>query len=367
MLRDCSDAEAGLADAGLEKPSQLRVADMAFFSSYDWCLNPLLPVRELIERICLELDRSDDLETSWQREESRINLYLLIRAVSCATDDYLAYRPWDLAPAARRLPRIRALVSLFELCLNLPYALREFTRRRLVWRWRQEVAQCLDCICDILVNGAEQARGSWQRLKSGVAFRLSVNLPRLLLDWRSRIPEAFRCQDLSHHDVLALAQRFLTSGYLGTGPILVVGPRTAGAYFAPLVSAFFIARHIPAVSWTTIRPKIKATRHEKMRLRKLIANAGRLVLVDDYPNTGDTFALMIALLERLGAQRESMTVLALDHPAQLGWKSRLHPTMTITLPFSEIYQRKLLGDTAAIGSILRSRLGRCLSSRKRGS
>jgi trehalose-6-phosphatase len=353
MMRDSSDIEAGLADARLEEPSPLPVADVAFFSSYDWCLNPLLPVRQLIERICLELDRSNDLDRSWQREEARINLYLLISAVCCATDDYLAYRPWDLAPVARRLPRIRVLVSLFELCLNLPYTLREFTRRRLVWRWREEMAQCLDCICDILVNGAEQARGSWQRLKSGVPSRSNITLPRLLLEWRARIPEAFRCQDLSHHDVLALTQRFLMSGYAGTGPILVIGPRTAGAYFAPLVSSFLISRQIPVVSWATIRPKIKATRHEKMRLRKLIANADSLVLVDDYPNTGDTFELMIALLERLGARRESMTVLAPDHPAQLDWKSRLHPMMTITLPFSEIYQRKLLDDTTAIGPVLR--------------
>jgi trehalose-6-phosphatase len=90
-----------------------------------------------------------------------------------------------------------------------------------------------------------------------------------------------------------------------------------------------------------------------MRLRKLIARADHLVLVDDYPNTGDTFVIMGALLERLGACRESMTVLAPDHPAQLDWKSRLYPMMTITLPFSEIYQRKLLGDTTAIESILR--------------
>jgi adenine/guanine phosphoribosyltransferase-like PRPP-binding protein/trehalose-6-phosphatase len=352
MLRDSSDAE-GLTNARLEEPSRPPVADAAFFSSFDWCLNPLLPVRELIERVCLELARCEDLETSWQREESRINLYLLISAVCCATDDYLAYRPWDLAPVARRLPRIRALVSLVELCLNFPYAIRELARRRLVWRWREEVAQCLDCICDILVNGTKQARESWLRLKSGVAPRSSITLPRLLLEWRARIPEAFRCQDLSHHDVLALAQRFLRSGYLGTGPILVVGPRTAGAYFAPLVSAFLIARHIPVVSWTTIRPKIKATRRDTMRLRKLIARAERLVLVDDYPNTGDTFAMTVALLERLGARRESITVLAPDHPAQLDWKSRLHPMTTITLPFSEIYQRKLLGDTTAIGSILR--------------
>jgi hypothetical protein len=353
MVRDSSDNEAGLTDARLEEPPPLPVADVAFFSSYDWCINPLLPVRELIERICLELDRYNDLERSWQREEARINLYLLISAVCCATDDYLAYRPWDLAPVARRLPSIRALVSLFEMCLNLPYALREFSRRRLVWRWREEMAQCLDCICDILVHGTEQARGSWQRLKSGVASRSSISLPRLLLEWRARIPEAFRCQDVSHHDVLALAQRFLMSGYVGTGPILVIGPRTAGAYFAPLVSSFLIARHIPEVSWTTIRPKIKGTRQETMRLRKLIARADRLVLVDDYPNTGDTFVIMVALLERLGARRESMTVLAPDHPAQLDWKSRLHPMMMISLPFSEIYKRKLLGDTTAIGSILR--------------
>jgi hydroxymethylpyrimidine pyrophosphatase-like HAD family hydrolase len=357
MLRDGSDTEAGVANARLEERSRLGArlpaADMAFFSSYDWCLNPLLPVRELIERICGELDRYEELETSWQREESRINLYLLISAVTCATDDYLAYRPWDLSSVAQRLPRIRALVSLFELCINVPHALRELSRRRLVWRWREELAKCLDYACNILVNGTEQARGSWLRLKSGVATRSSITLPRLLLEWRARIPEAFRCQDLSHHDVLALAQRFLTANSLGTGRVLVVGPRTAGAYFAPLVSAFLIAQHIPVVSWTTVRPKIKATRREKTRLRKLIASADRLVLVDDYPNTGDTFAMIVALLERLGARRESMTVLAPDHPAQLDWKSRLHPAMTITLPLSEIYKRKLLGDTAVIGSILR--------------
>lgn len=68
--------------------------DHAFFASYDWCLNPLQSVRDLIERICGELDRYESIDTPWQREELRINLYLLISAACCATDDYLAYRPW---------------------------------------------------------------------------------------------------------------------------------------------------------------------------------------------------------------------------------------------------------------------------------
>lgn len=73
-------------------------------------------------------------------------------------------------------------------------------------------------------------------------------------------------------------------------------------------------------------------------------------------NTGDTFAIMVALLEKLGARRENIIILAPSHPAQLNWAQRLHPTVTITLPFDEIYKRKLLCDKAAMASILKQLL-----------
>jgi hypothetical protein len=355
MTRAKPDAETDLAGIK-ERPvlgTRPTAVDPAFFASYGWCLNPLQTVRDLIERICSELDRYGGIGTPWQREELRINLYLLISAACCATDDYLVYRPWNLAPVTRRFAGIRGLVSLLEISINAPYALRNLLCRLRVRRWRVELAKCLDRICEILVNGTEQSPGSWLRLRSGVEALSGVTLPPLLLQWRARIPEAFRCQDLSHHDILALAQRFLASRNTGTGPILVVGPRTAGAYFAPLLKAFLQARQIPVTAWTTVRPKMGTSRHEKTRLRKLIASADRLLLVDDHPNTGDTFAIMVALLERLGARRESIIILAPDHPAQLNWAQRLHPTVTITLPFDEIYKRKLLCDKAAMASILR--------------
>lgn len=328
----------------------------AFFSFYDWCLNPLQAVRHLIQRVCDELYRYNALDVPWQQEESRINLYLLISAVSCATDDYLAHQPWDLAPLARRLGPIRGLVPLIEACLNAPNALRQLRRRRQVRLWRRGLATCVDSICDILVNSAQEDPAQWLKFRSGVQALSGATLPPSLLGWRAQIPEAFRCQDLSHHDVLNLAERFAESRHIGTGPILIVGPRTAGAYFAPLVSACLRARQIPVLAWTTVRPKIGASREEKNRLRKLIASAERLVVVDDHPNTGNTLVMMAALLKQLGARDEKIVILAPDHPAQLDWTLGLQPIVTITLPFSEIYKQKLLCHWAAIESLLRELL-----------
>ncbi|HYB56798.1 MAG TPA: hypothetical protein VEK12_11540, partial [Alphaproteobacteria bacterium] len=78
---------AGAVDAsGNPQPSP----DAAFFAAYDWCLNPLISLRETIEHMRDELDRRESLAFPWQREEAEINLFLLSSAACCATDDYLA-------------------------------------------------------------------------------------------------------------------------------------------------------------------------------------------------------------------------------------------------------------------------------------
>jgi hydroxymethylpyrimidine pyrophosphatase-like HAD family hydrolase len=346
-------AEADLGNADIEMGLRLANGEREFYSFYDWCLNPLQTVQHLIKRLEDEVYRYDALTAPWQREESRINLYLLISAVYCATDDYLGYRPWDLAPVARRLAPIRGLVLLIQDCLNVPYLLNRLRRRHVVQRWRQGLTNCVDCICDILLSGADEAPALWSNLRSGIKALIGVTLPTSLLEWRASIPEAFRCQDLSHHDVLCLAERYIASEQTGTGPILVVGPRTAGAYFAPLVSAFLGARQFPVAAWTTVRPKIGVSRAEKRRLRRLISRSDRLLVVDDYPNTGNTLTKTAALLEGLGAHNENITILAPDHPAQLDWKLGLQPMLTITLPCSEIYKRKLLRHRRAMGALLR--------------
>ena len=56
--------------------NQARLAEAQFYSTYSWCLNPLLSLRDLFRRLGEELNRYEDLKISWQREECKINVYL---------------------------------------------------------------------------------------------------------------------------------------------------------------------------------------------------------------------------------------------------------------------------------------------------
>jgi trehalose-6-phosphatase len=103
-------------------------------------------------------------------------------------------------------------------------------------------------------------------------------------------------------------------------PVVVVGARTAGAYFAPLVSAFLSRRGWPRCSWLTIRPKNGLSRHERRQLRTLGRHDAHVVLVDDYPNSGVTFGLMVDALRHSGIDPARITVLMPSHSVRLGWR-----------------------------------------------
>ena len=71
-------------------------------------------------------------------------------------------------------------------------------------------------------------------VQSGGATRrfdalMNVPLPASALREKMRLPEAFRCQDLSHHDVIALARRLARTLPDRESPVVIVGVRTAGA------------------------------------------------------------------------------------------------------------------------------------------
>src|SRR5262249_56286950 len=86
-------------------------------------------------------------------------------------------------------------------------------------------------------------------------------LPSELLARRMRIPEAFRCQDLTHVDLSTFAARFAASRD-PSQDVVVVGPRTAGAYFAPLISAYLARLGAARTSWFSLRPKAgRSTAH----------------------------------------------------------------------------------------------------------
>src|SRR2546425_6744695 len=77
----------------LPAPLAVPRSEARFYGRYAWCLNPILSVRELFQRLREELAQAPALELEWQIAETRINLYLFVCAIACTVEDYLARRP----------------------------------------------------------------------------------------------------------------------------------------------------------------------------------------------------------------------------------------------------------------------------------
>jgi orotate phosphoribosyltransferase len=349
-----------LVGATLAK-SAAALAEQRFYARYAWCLNPILSVRELRDRLREELGRFAALDAVWQREESLINLYLFVCAIGCSVDDFLARSPWRLSAVSRHLPALRLAVAGLERGLNAPDRLRRRLADRSLIRWRQAWDRSVDRVCDLLIAGLPPAGVRWEELQAGLEALMEVRLPAKALAEKMRLPEAFRCQDITHHDVIALARRLARTLPDPEAPVVIVGVRTAGAYFAPLVSAQLSIEGWTRVSWITVRPKLGLSRWEAQELHRIGQSPARVVVVDDYPNTGATIRLMLDLLARSGVRGDRITVASPRHPARPQWTlpagaAGVEKARLVTLEPAELHKARLL-EPASMEPLLREYAG----------
>jgi hydroxymethylpyrimidine pyrophosphatase-like HAD family hydrolase/orotate phosphoribosyltransferase len=328
------------------------MSEAAFYALYAWCLNPLLSLADLLARLQEEIGRFEEIRVGWQMEECRINLYLFACAIACTVDDYLAWSPWDIRRLATARPHLRGVAASADWILNVPYRLKVVTRRRRLRGWRDCLQRYVDRVCDLLVAGGDARSEEWAAARAAGDALLSERLPADALTRRMRIPEGYRCQDMAHQDVLALAHRLAASrrAALGTA-VVVIGARTAGAYFAPLVSAYLSRHGWPRCSWFSIRPKGALSRWERRQLRRLGRGDAHVVLVDDYPDTGLTFARMVSTLKDAGVESSRITVLMPDHPVRLDWRAASESGWAagismVALPHAELHKMRLLQPEA---------------------
>ncbi|MGA3040917.1 MAG: HAD hydrolase family protein [Bryobacteraceae bacterium] len=281
-------------------------AEERFYEAYRWCLNPMLSLRDLLQRLGKEVEsyRANG-PAGWQGEERRINLYLFACAIACTIDDYLAARPWSLAAVARRFPATRTAIRTAEAVLN--------SRRTVAWR--RQWTDSVDAACDLLLAGhlGDAARFC------GLARQLLADAPGALSEatqrQRMRIPEAFRCQDLTHQDVCAMVRLCLPALPDRDRPVALVGPRTAGAYFAPLAAAQLRALGYTRVAWLTVRPKNGLSRAESRAISASLRAHAQVLVIDDHPNSGHTMRLLLGALRGLGAASDDTIVALPGHPS----------------------------------------------------
>ena len=296
-----------------------------FLSNYQWCLNPILTFEELLSRLFEELERTGRYEFDWQRNESRINIYLFACAISCTLTDYLTKRRWYLAPLAKLYPAMRRLIKFVESILNFPDEVKSFLKFRRLWQMKMEWDGIVEHTCKalLMLGGALiLPDGSLRAVDiddandciDGVRKVHAAALPADLLNARMKLNEGFICQDLSYQDVATLAERFMALKHDKGSRYLIIGARTAGSYLAPLLKVYLERNGFVDISWTTMRPKFGPSWMEKRQLIGLLKQNANVILIDDYMNTGNTLHMLEEVVRSLGVPPEKITILAPIHP-----------------------------------------------------
>jgi hydroxymethylpyrimidine pyrophosphatase-like HAD family hydrolase/orotate phosphoribosyltransferase len=283
-------------------------AELDFYSSYRWCLNPCPTVRAAIVLLRCELNKLDEALEQWQRSEVMTNIYLFSCAIISYVDDYLRGSSISLP---RLLPLSGLIANAAEKAVEL---LRSFHLQR-IRKWKQQWQSCFDEFLRLFVSDTKPDQALISSCKARLLAQLAQELPRSLTGKRIRLPSAFRGQDLTHFDILKLADKFITAMPDRKQSILILGLRTAGSYFAPLLVAYLRAASYERIAYMTIRPDKGIGLAERAQLVSSARRGDIAVIVDDPPGTGGTIASAIETACKSGFTLNRIFALFPIHPA----------------------------------------------------
>jgi hydroxymethylpyrimidine pyrophosphatase-like HAD family hydrolase len=321
-----------------------------FYSSYEWALDPVLSVRDLFEHLRESLNQLSSLSVPWQIEECKTNVYLFACALTCTVDDYLAETPPDISKISRMFPGFRIPVLLLQKMTNVAYRLASFPQKSRAARWRKKWTSRVDAICELLTQTGKPTQAQLGKLRKYIEDSFATPLPKQLLNRRMQLPSGYRSQDLAHQDAFSLAELFAASQENRQSALLIIGPRTMGVYFAPAAKAKLLERGWTSVSWCTLRPKKGISPWEESALRSLHSPDLQVLIIDESPNTGNTFQLMVNLLRKRGVPPKRIFLLAAMHPARPHWRPPIMEETRgirfIPLQANALYKNRLLEPNA---------------------
>ena len=327
---------SSLSEAPLQP--ELVDAEAGFYGHYAWALDALPTTGQVVLRLREELHRLVEVEGTWQRSEVTTNVFLLSSALTDTVDDYLIGPSYDFSQLAGVIPLAGPGVRAAGALLGAWRALRARRLRGLrAWRrgWDGAVIDFLTRVVSRAPDAAEL-----ERARRALILRLPDRLPADLAGRQSRIPAAFRTQDLTHLDIVRLGEKFTEAFPDRERAVLVVGLRTAGSYFAPVLRAWLAAEGYRSVHGVTVRPKKGIASWESQTLRRGASGTGVAVVLDEPVNTGGTLSKAVAVLRAAGFPDNRIVVLVPVHPTHRDWSSGHHGlplarTRVIVLPPEE--------------------------------
>src|SRR6185437_12379235 len=185
-------------------PGQVLAAEREFYEGYEWCLNPHLTVGKAIEPLRDEICKSSNLPPGWQSDEAVTNVYLLSCGLLNYTDEYLRGSglrlPWRLASTL--LGRVARWMA--DNILDMRQRWRSELRP-----WRDLWLGALHDFLAVSMSGSATEPGAFAAAGEKMTSLLNAPLPPELLGGRVGIPSPFRRLDMTHHDVIALGERYV--------------------------------------------------------------------------------------------------------------------------------------------------------------
>jgi hydroxymethylpyrimidine pyrophosphatase-like HAD family hydrolase len=329
------------------RPSVLT-EELGFYEEYGWCLNPHLTVSEAHEHLGEELEKLSALTIDWQRREAATNVYLLACGILNTLDEHLRGKTLRLPGPLGRLWAIRGLKSAAEL---LGEASR-WRNARQVHRWREAWVSALGEFLPVLAAAETPDPDACACAAKNVAEQLRAPPPASVRNERVGIPSPFQRLDLTHLDVLALGQRLMERLPDRRKPILLIGLRTSGSYFAPLMKAALEREGYDAVALATLEPNKGAGRWEMKALRRFSSLGYTGVIVDDPPYSGGTILVALEIALGAGFHLNDLRVVAPTHPAKRDWLRTLSDDLVITLPPEHWHKQELLQAKMAEAQLL---------------
>jgi hydroxymethylpyrimidine pyrophosphatase-like HAD family hydrolase len=301
-------------------------AEADFYSDYEWCLDPHLTIREVTDHLRGEIDRLNIAPEDWRIGEVATNVFLLSCALQNSVDEYLRgptlRMPRQLA--ARRLGRgVRWMAE------KTAGRFRQRGRTQ-VRRWKKHWQTGLDDFLAAFASGTTD-RAALVRMGGRLAKSLEAPLPSDLQAEHIGVPSAFGRLDVTHFDILTLGRRFAERFPDRSRPILVLGVRTGGTYFAALLRAFFKAEGYRTVSSLTVHVNKGAGHPERRELKRYASQQYTAVIVDDPPSTGSAVMLAFDIACSAGFSSDKVVVLVPTDPARRDWFKSLPIRILVAL------------------------------------
>jgi hydroxymethylpyrimidine pyrophosphatase-like HAD family hydrolase len=332
--------EAAVVHSDLERTvRRVGVLDneLHFYEAHDWCLNPYLTLNEAAERIREESNRLAGVSISeWQVAEIGTNLFLLSCGVLNCVDEYLR------GPALRLPSRLAATglgrgAARFAETVSIAR-----TSRRRVTRWRLEWLAGVIELLSLVIRDQAVELAQLSHAANKLVTLLQTPLPDGLRGKRLGTPTPFSRLDFTHHDVVTLGESLAERFPDRSRRLLLVGLRTSGSYFAPLLNAFLNCRGYRSVRLITIGAIKGVGRQEKRQLTRFAAQQYNAVIIDDPPTTSNTVVTALGIVTSAGFPRKDLIVLAPTHPAKPQWFKWLPAENVVTIMPERWHKIRLL-------------------------